>query len=313
MPRVPALALYPFHKLTIGAIAASLLLLLLAGCSSGGSGTASATLNIVATTTQISSMAQAVAGDLASVRSILPPGADAHEFEPRPSDVEAISKSVLVLKNGVGLDDWVDKLITNAGGQRPLVVVSRGIPIRKGDPSEPLGDPHVWFSAVNAITVTLNIRDALAQADKAHADVYKANADAYVKKLTDLDAYIMSKIATLSPEQRKIVTNHDAFGYYIERYGLIYVGAIIPTMSTGAQPSAADIAVLTNKIKAEHVRAIFLESSINPRQAQQIGGDAGVRVVDTLYGDSLGAPGTPGATYEGMMRFNTDTIVDALR
>ena len=110
-----------------------------------------------------------------------------------------------------------------------------------------------------------------------------------------------------------MVTNHDAFGYFIDRYGLTFAGAIIPSMSTEAEPSAQDVSTLIAKIKAEHVKAIFLESSINPKLAQQIGGDAGVKVVDTLYGDSLGDPGTPGATYESMMRYNTDTIVAALK
>ena len=163
------------------------------------------------------------------------------------------------------------------------------------------------------MTMTRNIRDALVQVDGAHADTYKANADAYLSKLAQLDKYIMDQIATIPPDQRKMVTNHDAFGYYIDRYGLTYVGSIIPSMSTEAQPSAQDVADLIQKIKAENVKAIFLESSINPALAQQIGHDAGVIVVDTLYGDSLGDAGTPGATYDGMMRYDTDTIVSALK
>lgn len=270
-------------------------------------------LDVVVTTTQIRSMAQAVAGDLADVRSILTPGADPHEFEPKPSDVEAISKSVLVLKNGVGLDDWVDKIIENAGGNRPLIVVSKDVPIHKGDPKEPAGDPHIWFSVSNAMTMTRNIRNALIQIDPQHTAQYNANAGAYLAKLTDLDKYIMDEIASLPPENRKMVTNHDAFGYYIDRYGLTFVGSIIPSMSTDAQPSAQDVADLIKKIKEEKIKAIFLESSINPKLAQQLGGDAGVKVVDTLYGDTLGDKGTPGETYEGMMRYNTDTIVSALK
>jgi ABC-type Zn uptake system ZnuABC Zn-binding protein ZnuA len=297
-----------------------ILIVLLAGCDGGSPATpapaASATatrLTVVTTTTQIRSMAQAVAGDLADVRSILTPGADPHEFEPRPSDLAAISTAALVLKNGAGLDDWMDKIIVNAGGQRPLVDVSKGVPLRKGDKDEPNGDPHIWFSVPNAITMTTNIRDALVQVDPSHADTYKVNASAYVSKLRDLDTYIMDQVATIPPAQRKMVTNHDAFGYYIDRYGLTFVGSIIPSMSTDAEPSAQDVADLIQKIKAENVKAIFLESSINPKLAQQIGQEANVKVVDTLYGDSLGDAGTPGATYEGMMRYNTDTIVSALK
>jgi ABC-type Zn uptake system ZnuABC Zn-binding protein ZnuA len=258
-------------------------------------------------------MAQSVAGDLADVRSILTPGADPHEFEPKPSDVQAMSKSALIMKNGVGLDDWVDKILTNAGGQRPLVSVSAGVPIRPGGQDEPTGDPHIWFSVTNAMTMTRNIRDAFIQVDPSHAGQYNTNTDAYLARLSDLDHYIMDQIATIPSDQRKMVTNHDSFGYYIQRYGLTFAGSIIPSMSTDAEPSARDVAALITTIKAEHVKAIFLESSINPQLARQIGADAGVKVVDTLYGDTLGDKGTPGETYEGMMRFNTDTIVAALK
>jgi zinc/manganese transport system substrate-binding protein/manganese/iron transport system substrate-binding protein len=265
-------------------------------------------------------MTEAVLGDRGSVRSILTPGADAHEFEPKPGDVQAISESDLVLKNGLGVDDWIDKLIENAGGERPLITVTDGVLLREGGEEEGAEgdehgafDPHVWLNVSNAITMTTNIRDALVGADRANETAYKANADTYIATLRDLDRYIKDQIATIPTEDRKMVTNHDAFGYYIEAYGLTFVGSLIPSMSTGAQPSAQDVAELIRKIKSEKVKAIFLESSINPSLARQIGGDAGVKVVDTLYGDSLGAEGSPGATYEGMMRYNTDTIVSALK
>jgi zinc/manganese transport system substrate-binding protein/manganese/iron transport system substrate-binding protein len=187
------------------------------------------------------------------------------------------------------------------------------VPVHAGDQQEPAGDPHIWFSVSNAMTMTRNIRDAFIQVDPSHAAQYRSNTDTYLAKLTDLDNYIMDQIATIPPDQRKLVTNHDGFGYFIERYGLTFAGSIIPSMSTDAEPSAQDIAALINKIKAEHVKAIFLESSINPQLARTIGADAGVKVINTLYGDTLGDKGTPGETYEGMMRFNTDTIVAALR
>ncbi len=300
-----------------GGVVLMLLLLMLPACSAtptpARDSNGVALLNVVVTTTQIRSMTEAVAGDRATVRSILPPGADAHEFEPRPSDVRAVGAAGLLLKNGVGLDDWLDKLLEGAGGQHPLKTVSDGVPIRRDDPQEPGGDPHIWFNVQNAMTMTRNIRDALIEVDAAHAATYRTNAEAYLARLTDLDTYILAQIATVPPSGRKIVTNHDAFGYYIDRYGLQFVGSIIPSLSSEAQPSAKDVAELITKIKAEHVKAIFLESSINPQLAQQVGTEAGVRVVDTLYGDALGAAGSPGATYVGMMRYNTDTIVNALK
>lgn len=294
-------------------------LVLLAACDTAATATPTSTpgsgLKVVATTTQIRSMAEAVLGDRGTVSSILTPGADAHEFEPKPSDVQGISESKLVLKNGVGLDDWVDKLIENVGGDRPLVTVTEDITPRAGDEESEHGeaDPHVWLDVTNAMTMTAKIREAIIKADPTNESTYKANADTYLARLRDLAKYIRDQVATVPPENRKMVTNHDAFGYYIDAYGLTFVGSIIPSMSTGAQPSAQDVAALIGKIKEQKVKAIFLESSINPSLAQQIGNDAGVKVVDTLYGDSLGAPGTPGATYESMMRYNTDTIVSALK
>jgi ABC-type Zn uptake system ZnuABC Zn-binding protein ZnuA len=174
-------------------------------------------------------------------------------------------------------------------------------------------DPHVWFSVANAMTMTTNIRDALVKADGANASVYISNSERYLGELRQLDEYILAQVSSVPPEQRKMVTNHDAYGYYIERYGLTFVGSIIPSMSTDAQPSAQDVAALIEKIKAENVKAIFLESSVNPSLAKQLGQDTGVKVVDTLYGDSLGEPGSPGETYVGMMRYNTDEIVKALK
>jgi ABC-type Zn uptake system ZnuABC Zn-binding protein ZnuA len=298
------------------ALAATVLLaaLLLAACDVGPSSPPAAGGKplVVATTPILRSMAQAVAGDVADVRSILPLGADPHEFDPKPNDVAAISNSALVLKNGLKLDDWIDRIIQNAGGSRPIVTVSEGAALRKGDSAEPLGDPHIWFDVTNAMTMTRNIRDGLVKADAPHEAQYTANAEAYLVKLKELDEYIKAQIGALPEDKRKIVTNHDAFGYYVARYGLTYVGAVIPSMSTQAQPSAGEVAALTRKIKDQSVKAIFVEQGINPSLAQQIARDAGVKVVDTLYADTLAAEG-PASTYEGMMRFDTETIVSALK
>jgi zinc/manganese transport system substrate-binding protein len=314
-------------------------LLLLAACGGTNSGTATqprpgGKLRVVTTTLPLRALAAEVAGDRAEVESILDAGVDAHGFQPRPGDAQMIARSTLVLKNGLGLDDWVDGLLESAGGERPVVTVTGGIPLHEGGHGEeeegheeetegtPEGeghedeegmDPHVWLDVTNAMTMTRNIRDALVEADPANAEAYTANADGYLKKLEFLHSEIKADIAGIPEGQRKMVTNHDAFGYYIRAYGLEFAGSIIPSMSTEAQPSAGSVAELIGRIKSESVKAIFLESSINPQLAEQIANDAGVKVVDDLYADTMGEPGTPTGTYEGMMRHNTERIVGALK
>lgn len=158
------------------------------------------------------------------------------------------------------------------------------------------------------------IRDGLIQADPQNAETYRANAAAYEKKLAALDQYIMQQIATLPPEKRKLVSDHDTFGYYTERYGLTFIGSVISSLSTTEQPSAQQIADLIEKIRAEKVKAIFTESSINPELAQQISQETGIKIVQgALYGDTLGLPGSGADTLDGMLKLNTDLIVANLR
>jgi zinc/manganese transport system substrate-binding protein/manganese/iron transport system substrate-binding protein len=269
---------------------------------------------VVGTTTQVTSLASVVGGDAVNVIGLLHAGIDPHEFEPTPGDVQTMAKAQLIVENGVGLETWLNKIVENSGTKAPIVDSSKGVTIRNGDPNEPSGDPHIWHAVPNVIVMTDNIRDGLAQVDPPHADYYRANAAAYDKKLGDLDHYIQTQIATVPPANRKFVTNHDAFGYYVDRYGLTYVGSIIPSMDTSYEPSAKELANLEGAIKAQGVKAIFTETSVNPSLAQQIAGDAGVKVVDgALYGDSLGGPGSGADTVDGMLKVNTDIIVSNLK
>jgi ABC-type Zn uptake system ZnuABC Zn-binding protein ZnuA len=290
-----------------------------AACDGAGAAPATATapgparLHVTVTTTQIRSLTESVAGDRAEVRSLLKPGQDPHSYEATPQDVAGIAGADLVLRHGLGLDHWLDKVLQNAGAQKAPVTVTAGIPVEGAGPDEPQGDPHVWFDVTRAMTMTRNIRDALIQVDPTGTATYTRNTDAYLQQLTALDRWITDQIATIPAAQRELVTNHDAFGYYVRRYGLTFVGSIVPTMDSSAEPSAQQLVALVQQIKTLHVRAIFIESSINPKLEQQIARDAGVQVVDTLYGDSLGPAGSPAYTYEGMMRYNTDTIVRALK
>ncbi len=273
-------------------------------------------VKVVTTTTQVTALAKVVGGDKIDLRGILQANVDPHEYEPTPDDVKAFANAQVIFINGVGLEKWLDKTIQNSGAKALIVDTSKGVPIRQGkdDSGKTEDDPHIWHSAANAIIMLNNIRDGLSQLDPANAETYKANAAAYEKTLTDLDAYIKNQIAAIPPAKRKIVSNHDAFGYYFERYGLTFVGSVIPSMDTNFQPSAKELTALVKAIKAEQVKVIFVESSINPQLAQQIAKEAGVKVVaGALYGDTLGPPGSGADTLDGMLKANTDLIVVNLK
>jgi zinc/manganese transport system substrate-binding protein/manganese/iron transport system substrate-binding protein len=296
-------------------------LLFLVLCAVSASACASTTpapsisrVKVAATTTQVTALAQAVGSDKIDLTGLLKANVDPHEYEPTPEDVRALANAQIIFINGVGLEKWLDKVITNSGTKAPIVDTSKGVQIREGDAADPQGDPHIWHSAVNAIIMLNNIRDGLIQVDSANRDAYTTNAAAYEKKLRDLDQYIMQQIASIPAANRKMVSNHDAFGYYVERYGITFVGSIIPSLDTNAQPSAKEVADLVEAIKSQHVKAIFTESSINPQLAQQIAQEAGVKVVDgALYGDTLGPPGSGADTLDGMLKANTDLIVSNLK
>jgi ABC-type Zn uptake system ZnuABC Zn-binding protein ZnuA len=271
-------------------------------------------LTVVATTPLLADLVRQVGGDRVAVQSILPPNADPHDFEPKPADLVAVERAGLIVEHGLNLDHWADELIANSGSSAPVVVATAGVPtIASGEAGYGSGDPHVWFDPTNVKIMVGDIAAGLSKADPDGAASYAARRDAYDHNLTILDNWIEGQIATIPPARRKLVTNHDAFNYYVKRYGLTYVGSIIPSLDTSAEPSAQETEALIGKIKAEGVPAVFTEASLNPRLEQQLASEAGVSVVPTLYGDTLGPSGTPGDTYLGMMVADTRMIVDALR
>jgi ABC-type Zn uptake system ZnuABC Zn-binding protein ZnuA len=268
------------------------------------------TLRVVATTTQVADFARNIGGDRVQVTSLFKPNVDAHDYEPSPSDIDTIARADVVIENGAGLESWLHDTITSSGYDGPLVDTSQGVRLRQlgGQP-----DPHIWQNPGNAVVMAANIEHAMAAADPADAEVYRANLAAYTKQLQALDAEVQRQIDSLANKQ--LVTNHDAFGYYIDRYGLQFVGSIIPSFDTSAELSGRDIRDLVAKIKATGVRAVFSETSLPPKTAETIAREAGVKVVegqDALYGDSLGPPGSDGDTYLKMVRHNTRTIVHNL-
>ena len=272
-----------------------------------------AKLKVVATTVQITALAREVGGDKIQLRGIIPAGADAHSFEPVPSDLVAIESAALVLRHGIGLDDWLDPTI-QAGAKARVVTVTDGITVQQGEEGGSTSDdPHVWHDPDNAKRMVDDIAAALDAADPANKTTYDANAVAYKQKLDVTKAQVQAIINEIPPENRKLVTNHDAFGYFARAFGLTIVGAVIPSVSTEAEPSAQDTAALLDTISREHVKAIFAESSVNPKLAEQLARDANVKIVDDLYGDSLGEPGSGADTLDGMLLANARKIADALK
>jgi ABC-type Zn uptake system ZnuABC Zn-binding protein ZnuA len=299
----------------------------LGACGSGGADGARATggpsssgappvLRIVTTTTQLTDFARVVGGDRVAVYDVVRPNVDPHDYEPSPADLEQIRRADVIVRNGVGLEHWFADVLDASGTHGTVVDASQGIAIRQGgaDGDEPGGDPHIWSDPANAEQMVRTIAAALTAADPAGAATYAADVDAYAAQLHDLDASIARQIDTLT--NRQLVTNHDAFGYYVARYGLDFVGSVIPSFDSTAELSASELQALVDRIRATGVKAVFAESSLPAKTAETIAREAGVQVVEgpgALYGDALGPPGSPADTYLHMMEHNTEVIVEHLR
>jgi ABC-type Zn uptake system ZnuABC Zn-binding protein ZnuA len=283
-------------------------------------------LNVLASTTFLADIAQNVAGDRAQVASLLPFGADPHAYQATPADVAKIAESNVLVLNGVEYEHFIEPLLENADGERLIVEAASGLTPHEMEEHEgeehaeegeeghehEAGDPHMWLDPNLVITYVENIRDGLSEADPEGADTYKANADAYIAQLQELDAFIKEQVETMPAERRLLVTNHEAMGYFAERYGFEVVDTIIPSLSSEASASAQEVAAAIEAIKATGAPAIFLGEVENADLANQIASETGVTVVDDLYLETL-TDGEPAGTYIDMMKYNVAAIVDALK
>jgi ABC-type Zn uptake system ZnuABC Zn-binding protein ZnuA len=301
-------------------IALSLIALLLAACQQGTPPQDSTVPNVLAVETFLADIAQNVAGERLMVQSLMPAGLDPHAYEPTPKDLAKIAESQVLILNGAGLEASLERILESAGGERLIIEASAGLESR--DTHETLpggahghedGDPHFWLDPNNVVQYVENIRHGLSQADPAGADVYNANAEAYIAKLKALDAWIVEQVAQIPAERRLLVTNHESLGYFADRYGFEIAGTILPSFSTGASPSAQELAQLVERIKATGAPAIFLETGANPQLARQIADEAGIQVVTELYSHSITPPDGEAPTYIDIMKFNVGRIVTALR
>ena len=284
-------------------LAALALAAALAGC--GDDDPAGSGLSAVATTTHAADFLRAVGGKRVDVRGLLSPSSDPHDYEPRPSDARAVAEATLVVRSGGDLDDWLDDVVDNAGGDARVLTLIDHVE-RAGD------DPHWWQDPSNAGRAVAAIRDLLVELDPGGAQTYRARARRYQARLQRLDRAIAGCMALVPREQRKLVTTHDALDYFARRYGLEVVGAVIPARSSQAQPSAGDTDRLVRQIRRERVEAIFPESALNPELERAIARESGADVGEALWADALGPEGSTGATYLEAMAANAATLVEGL-
>ncbi len=292
-----------------------LLLLLGAGGVLGGCGGSDAA-DVVASTSHLAEIAGVIAGDRLSVVGLIPPGVDPHAYEPTPRTARLIDGSRVVVVDVVGLVPALDEMIDTAAAQTGQVVVeaSKGLPTRllgsHDDEHEGEVDPHFWLDPINVIGYVDNIKAAFIAVDPEGASIYEANAAAYSDRLRELDTWIRQQVEQIPQERRLLVTNHESFGYFADRYGFTLVGTVMGAGSAEGSPSAQELAALIDAVRASGAPAIFLETGSSPDLAEQVAGEAGLKVVSDLYTHAVGdeAP-----TYIDMMRHNVTRMVETLR
>ncbi|EJJ28921.1 metal ABC transporter solute-binding protein, Zn/Mn family [Rhizobium sp. CF142] len=269
------------------------------------------TLKVVASFTVLADVVRQVGGDHVKVTSLVGPNGDPHEFEPSPADAKALNAAKVTFVSGEGLEGWMDRLITASGYKGNPVTVSEGINTRTmEEDGKTVTDPHVWNSPVNVKVWVANIEKALSAADPADAAAYKANAEKYTRKLEELDTYAHSKFDKIANDRRKVLTSHDAFGYFGREYNVSFLAPL--GLSTESEASAADVAKLIEQIKQEHVKTYFFENSNDPRLVKQVATATGAEPGGELYVESLSDSKGPAPTYEKMFRYNVDQLSAAM-
>jgi len=271
-------------------------------------------IKAIATISIIGDVVKNVAKDAVDLKEFVGPNGDAHEYEPTSEDAVALSKADIVFENDLHLEHWLDKLYVASGSKAKRVIVSTGVVSLTMADNPQETDPHAWQNVGNMIIYTQNVRDALIALDPASKTKYENDASAYIAQLKALDKWVEEQVASIPADKRKLVTNHDALGYFARCYGFKIIGAVIPSATTeAADPSAQQTAQLLDIIKASGVHAIFPENMANAKLSEALSREAGVAVAPELYTDALGSPGTDGDTYLKMIRHNVEVLVKYLK
>jgi len=268
----------------------------------------------VASTSIIADFVRNVGGQRIDVKALVGANSDAHVYSPTPGDAKEIAGAAIVFVNGLGLEGWLPRLVGASGSKAPLIAVTKGItPRRMQDEQHPgrsVTDPHAWQSIADAKVYVTNIRDKLVAIDPAGKAAYETNAQAYLAKLDELDKEVRSAIASIPTHRRKVITTHDAFGYFGAAYGMSFIAP--EGVSTDSEPSAKDVARIIRQIKQQAIPAVFLENVSDPRLIEQIARETGTAIGGKLYSDALSEPAGPASTYIDMMRHNVRELAKAL-
>jgi zinc/manganese transport system substrate-binding protein len=291
-------------------------------CLASGTATSAEKIPVTASFSILGDLASAVGGERVTVSTLVGPDEDAHTFEPKPTDAKAILNTRLLLTNGLGFEPWANKLAKSAGYKGETVVASKGVKARhRVEEAEAKGhaghgdhegtDPHAWQNPDNVVIYVRNIAAGLSKVDPSGAATYQGNAQAYVKELQTLDAWAKAKFAAIPAAKRKVITSHDAFGYFAAHYQIKFLAP--QGVNTEAEPSAKQVAQLIKQIQREKIRAVFVENMSNPKLIEQLSKDAGATVGASLYADALSAADKPGATYLQMMRHNVTQLVAGMK
>jgi zinc/manganese transport system substrate-binding protein len=270
-------------------------------------------LKVVATFSILGDLVRNVGGDRVETVTLVGPNGDAHVYEPTPSDAKRIADAKVIFANGIGFEGWIPRLIKASGTKAPLVTTSTGVkPLKAGAPGHDHGgaDPHAWQSVANAKLYVGNIREGLVKADPAGQATYEANAIAYTQKLDALEQEVKEAIARIPEDRRKVITTHEAFGYFQQAYGVAFIAP--QGVSTESEASARDVARIITQIRRQKIPAVFLENVSDPRLSKRIADESGARVGGTLYSDALTDQNGPAPTYIDMIRHNVRALSTAL-
>ncbi|MDO8249047.1 MAG: metal ABC transporter substrate-binding protein [Rhodoferax sp.] len=288
-------------------------LVLAAQCLLASGSFAADKLPVTASFSILGDLVRVVGGDRVALTTLVGPDEDAHVFEPRPVDAKAILQSKLFVINGLGFEPWAQKLAKSAGYKGETLVASQGVKSRTmaGEKGRAEADPHAWQNPGNVLLYVRNLAAALSKLDPAGAASYQSNSAAYAKELQTLDAWATEQFASIAVNRRKVITSHDAFGYFAAHYQIQFLAP--QGVSTDAEPSAKQVAQLIRQIKREKIKAVFVENMSNPKLLAQLSQDAGATVGASLYADALSGADRPGATYLQMMRHNVTQLVAGMK